>query len=93
MWEADIRVANRKIVARYKHNHIHNVESIHKILRILATVDTARDRQKKVAGRIGRYGQPGDDQATTAGTTIVGAPYIPIGERKRERTHSDNLIQ
>ena len=39
--EAEISVAHHKIVARYKYNHVHNAESISKILRILATEDAA----------------------------------------------------
>ena len=42
----EISVTHRNIVARYKYNHVHDTESIHEILRILATADAARDRQK-----------------------------------------------
>ena len=45
----EISVTHRNIVARYKYNHVHDTESIHKILRILATADAARDRQKAKA--------------------------------------------
>ena len=40
-WGEEISVAHRKIVTRYKYNHVHNTESIRKILRILATADSA----------------------------------------------------
>ena len=29
-WWAEISVAHRKIVSRYKYNHVHDAESIHK---------------------------------------------------------------
>ena len=48
-WGAYISVANRKIIARYKYNHIHDAESIHKILIILATTDAALDQQQAKA--------------------------------------------
>ena len=44
-WGADISIAHRKIVARYKYNHVHNAESIRENFRILATADAARDQQ------------------------------------------------
>ena len=93
-WGEEISVAHRKIVARYKYNNVHNAESISEILRILATADAARDR-KKIQGavRIGRHGHPGDNQASTAGSTTAGAPSIKIGERQGERPRRDNLIQ
>ena len=40
-WGADISVAYRKIVSTYRYNHVHNVESIRKVLQILATADAA----------------------------------------------------
>ena len=48
-WGAEISVAHRKIVAKYKYNHVHDAESIRGILRILATVDAAQDRRKTKA--------------------------------------------
>ena len=48
-WGADISISHRKIVARYKYNHVHDAESIREILRILATADAARDRQNAKA--------------------------------------------
>ena len=50
-WGAEISVAHRKIVARYKYNHVHDAESIREILIILATADAARDRRKSKAPR------------------------------------------
>ena len=37
----EISAAHHKIVAKYKYNHVHDVESIRKFLRILATADAA----------------------------------------------------
>ena len=48
-WGAEISVAHQKIIVRYKYNHVHNAESIREILRILATADAVRDRQKAMA--------------------------------------------
>ena len=48
-WGAEIRVAHGKIVSRYKYNHVHDAESIRENLRILATADAVRDRQKSKA--------------------------------------------
>ena len=48
-WGAKISVAHRKIIVRYKYNHVHDAESIREILRILATADAARDRRKSKA--------------------------------------------
>ena len=45
-WGADISVTHRKINARYKYNHVHDAKSTREILRIVATEDTERDRQK-----------------------------------------------
>ena len=41
-WGAEISVANRKIVSKYRYNHVHDAESIHKSLQILATTDATR---------------------------------------------------
>ena len=38
-WGAEISVTHRKIVARYKYNHVLDAESIREILIIIATVD------------------------------------------------------
>ena len=52
-WGAEISVAHRKIIARYKYNHVHDTESISKILRVLATSDAVRDRRKaKASGEL-----------------------------------------
>ena len=48
-WREEISVARQKIIARYKYNHVHNAESIRKILRILATVNAERDQRKSKA--------------------------------------------
>ena len=48
-WGEEISVAHRKIVAKYKYNHVHDAESIREILMILATADAARDRSKSKA--------------------------------------------
>ena len=40
-WGTEISVAHRKIVARYKYNHVHYAKSIREILRILAKADAA----------------------------------------------------
>ena len=48
-WGAEISVAHQKIIVRYKYNHVHNAESIREILRILATADAVRHRQKAMA--------------------------------------------
>ena len=42
-WREEISVARQKIIARYKYNHVQDAESIHKILRILATEDATHD--------------------------------------------------
>ena len=46
---ADISVAHRKIVSKYQYNHVHDAESIRKILQILATADTVQDERKAKA--------------------------------------------
>ena len=50
-WGADISVAHRKIVSKYRYNHVHNAELIREILRIFTTADDARDRRKAKAPR------------------------------------------
>ena len=45
-WGAEINVAHRKIVSKYRYNHSHDADSIRNVLRILATADAARDRRK-----------------------------------------------
>ena len=40
-WGVEISVAHRKIVAKYRYNHVPDAESIREILRILATADAA----------------------------------------------------
>ena len=50
-WGAEISVAHRKIVSKYRYNHSHDADSIREVLQIIATADTARDRTKaKVPG-------------------------------------------
>ena len=52
-WEAEISVANCKIVLKYRYNHSHNTESIRKVLRIIATTDATRDlRKAKALGKL-----------------------------------------
>ena len=46
-WGADISVAHRKIVSKYRYNHSHATESIREVLRILATVDAAETEGKR----------------------------------------------
>ena len=46
---AETSVAHRKTVSKYGYNHVHDTESIRKILRILATVDAAQDQRKEKA--------------------------------------------
>ena len=48
-WGEEISIAHRKIVTRYKYNHVHDAELIRKILRILATADAAQDQRKAKA--------------------------------------------
>ena len=45
-WGAEISVAHRKIVSKYRYNHVHKAESIRKMLQILATEDTVRGQRK-----------------------------------------------
>ena len=45
-WVAEISIAHRKIVSKYRYNHSHNADSIRDALRILDTADAARDRRK-----------------------------------------------
>ena len=52
-WGAEISVAHRKIVSKYRYNHSHDADSIREVLQIIATADTARDRRKaKVPGEL-----------------------------------------
>ena len=75
IWGAEISVAHRNIVSKYIYNHVHDAEIIREILQIIATADAARDQKKiKGAGRIGRHGQSGDEQDTTADATTAGDP-------------------
>ena len=46
---AEISVIHRKIFSKYRYNHVHDAESIRKILRMLATADAARDQRKAKA--------------------------------------------
>ena len=48
-WGAEISVAHHKIVSKYRYNHVHDADSIRKILRILATVGAARHQRKAKA--------------------------------------------
>ena len=48
-WGAEISVTHRKIVSKYRYNHVHYTESIRKLLQILATVDAAQDQRKSKA--------------------------------------------
>ena len=48
-WGEEISVSYRKIVSKYRYNHSHNVDYIRKVLRIIATVDAARDQRKSKA--------------------------------------------
>ena len=54
-----------------------------------------RARRTKIQGsrRISRHDQPGDNQASTAGSTIAGDTAIPIRERWRELPRHENLRQ
>ena len=46
-WGAEISVSYQEIIEkRYKYNHVHDVESIRKIVNILAMADAAWDWQK-----------------------------------------------
>ena len=48
-WGAEISVAHRKIVSKYRYNHSHDADSIRDVLQILATADAERDRRKSKA--------------------------------------------
>ena len=48
-WGAEISVAHRKIISKNRYNHVHDAESIRKILIILATADATRDQRKAKA--------------------------------------------
>ena len=48
-WGAEISFAHRKIVSKYRYNHVHDAESIRKFLRIIVTAEAARDRRKAKA--------------------------------------------
>ena len=48
-WGTEISVTHFKIMAEYRYNHIHDADSIRKVLIILATVDALRDRRKAKA--------------------------------------------
>ena len=48
-WGTEISVAYRKIVAKYRYNHSHDADSIHKVLIIFATADVSQDRKKAKA--------------------------------------------
>lgn len=48
-WGAEIRTAQRKIVAAFAYNHTHDAASITECLKFLAGADTARDRQLATA--------------------------------------------
>ena len=50
-WGAEISVAHRKIVSKYRYNHIHDADSIREVLQILAIADAARYRRKAKAPR------------------------------------------
>ena len=52
-WVAEISIAHRKIVSKYRYNHSHDADSIRNVLQILATADAARDQRKaKVPGEL-----------------------------------------
>ena len=40
---AEIIVAHRKIISKYRYNHSHDADSFCKVLQILATSDAAQD--------------------------------------------------
>ena len=46
---ADISVAHRKIVSKYRYNHVHDAESIRENLRIPTMADAAQDQIKEKA--------------------------------------------
>ena len=48
-WRADISVAHRKIVSKYRYNHVQVAESICEVLRKLSTEDAVKDQRKAKA--------------------------------------------
>ena len=48
-WGAEISVAHHNIVSNYRYNHSQDVDSIRRVLQILATADAARDQKKAKA--------------------------------------------
>ena len=50
-WGAEISVAHRKIVSKYRYNHSHDADSIRDVLQIIATADAAQYQRKAKASR------------------------------------------
>ena len=101
-----ISVAHRKIVAKYRYNHTHDMDSIKEILKILAVVDEAQDCIKVKAPGMIRLQQlvqhplerrqslsKSSDKSVNAATTTNSKVSLVRRGREKKEEHRPRLAK